>query len=58
MRDIGQARRHRGRPPQRNPKGRAILPRGFVEGLDRIPDTPIGLLLPTRQNRSGAGGSI
>jgi len=23
MRDIGQARRHRGRPPQRNPNGRA-----------------------------------
>jgi hypothetical protein len=36
MRDIGQAQRHRGRPPRRNPKGRALLPRGFVEGLDRI----------------------
>jgi hypothetical protein len=42
MRDIGQARRHRGRPPRRNPKGRALLPRGFVEGLGRIPDTPFG----------------
>jgi hypothetical protein len=34
----------------------AILPRGFVESLDRIADTPFGLLLPTRQNRRGAGG--
>jgi len=42
MRDIGQARRRRGRPPRRNPKGRALLPRGFVEGLDRIADTTFG----------------
>ena len=42
MRDIGQARRHSGRPPRRNPEGRALLPRGFVEGLDRIADTPFG----------------
>jgi hypothetical protein len=36
MRDIEQAWQRRGRPPRRNPKGRALLPRGFVEGLDRI----------------------
>jgi 3-oxoacyl-[acyl-carrier protein] reductase len=42
MRDIGQARRHSGRPPQRNPERRALLPLGFVEGLDRIADTPFG----------------
>jgi hypothetical protein len=42
MRDIGQAPRHRGRPPQCNPEGQTVLPRGFVEGLDRIADTAFG----------------
>jgi multiple sugar transport system permease protein len=42
MRDIGQARRRRGRAPRRNPKGRALSLRGFVEGLDRIADTAFG----------------
>src|SRR5262245_1305419 len=35
-------RRRHGRPPRRNPKGRALLPRGFLEGLDCIADTPFG----------------
>jgi len=37
IRKYGRARRRRGRLPQRNPKGRGLLRRGFVEGLARIP---------------------
>ena len=54
---IGRALRHRGRPPDGNPKGRGLLRRGFVEGLVRIPDTTFALLLPTSQNPCGAGDS-
>ena len=36
-RQYGRALRRRGRPPQRNPKGRGLLRRGFVERLARIP---------------------
>jgi hypothetical protein len=32
---IGRAAQRSGRPPARNPKGRALLRRGFVEGLAR-----------------------
>src|SRR5262249_2379661 len=54
---IGRAPRHSGRPPERNPKGRGLLCRGFVEGLARSPTTRCALLLPTPQNTSGAGVS-
>jgi hypothetical protein len=56
MRDIEQARRHRGRPPWRNPKGRALLPRGFVERLGRIPDTAFGRSPAHAAKSLGAGG--
>src|SRR5687767_15666794 len=32
---IGRAAQRSGRPPARNPEGRALLRRGFVEGLAR-----------------------
>jgi len=54
IRKYGRARRHRGRPPQRNPKGRGLLRRGFVERLARIADAGRAILLPTPQNPSGA----
>ena len=53
-RKCGRARRRRRHPPQRNPKGRGLLRRGFVERLARIPDTGCAFLLPTPQNPSGA----
>jgi len=53
-RQYGRARRRRGRPPQRNPKGRGLLRHGFVERLARIAYTGCAFLLPTPQNPSGA----
>jgi hypothetical protein len=55
MRDIEQSAATPRPAAAAHLKGRALLPRGFVEGLDRIPDMAFGLLLLTRQNRLGAG---
>jgi hypothetical protein len=37
MSPIARALQRRGRPPARNPEGRGLLRRGFVEGLVRRP---------------------
>jgi hypothetical protein len=54
MRDIGRAPQQSGRPPARNPKGRMILRRVFVEGLARSAATRFAHLLLTPQNPLGA----
>src|SRR5688572_12537926 len=56
---IGRAAQRSGRPPARNPEGRALLRRGFVEGLARsscYATSPFSC--PRPQNRSGAGVPI